>query len=245
MTKEIDKLSIVSHEMRTPLTIMKESLSQMLAGIHGDITVNQKKILSTSLSSIERLNRLANDILDVSKFEAGRASLNTELIDVVELANDAVYSFETFAKSRGIKVKLEASAKKIEVFADRDKLMQVLVNLIGNAVKFTEKGSVIISVSDKKGCLECSVSDTGCGIAKDNMAHLFEKFRQFDKPVNAGDPSTGLGLAICKMIVEMHGGTIKAKSPSVLKSAYGQGTTFTFIIPKLAQEMNKFLKVSE
>jgi len=133
-------------------------------------------------------------------------------------------------KAKWLELKLDIPKKDIEIYADGDKITQVFVNLVGNALKFTEKGHIEISVRDRKGEIECSVADTGAGIGKGDLPRVFDKFRQFGRQDGPGDRGTGLGLSISKGIIEMHQGSIWVESER------GKGTKFTFTLPKYTTE---------
>ena len=220
-----DFVSIVSHELRTPLSIVKEGVSLVLDEIPGKISGKQKKVLATSKNNIDRLARIIESLLNISKIESGKLELNREEVDVVKLIKRVADSFVAEAKEKGLELKLNFAKDSINANVDADKIIQVFTNLLGNALKFTEKGQIEISVVQKDGELECAVSDTGIGIAKDNLPKLFTKFQQFSRVPGAGEKGTGLGLSIAKGIIELHQGKIWAESEP------GKGAKFTFTIP--------------
>ena len=229
--KEMDRMktefiSTVSHELRTPLSITKEGISLVLDKIPGKINEKQEQILSTARDNIDRLARIINGLLDISKIEAGKVELKRGIIDVVDLINKIANSFEPKVRERGLKLKTDFPEEKIEIYADEDKMTQVFTNLIGNAMKFTEKGTIEISCAQKEKEVMCAVADTGVGLAKDDLPKVFNKFQQFGRVAGAGEKGTGLGLSIAKSIVEMHEGKIS------VDSKLGVGTKFTFTIPK-------------
>jgi len=238
--KELQKLDIlksefvstVSHELRTPMAIIREGVSQVLEGILGDINVEQKEFLTISLENIDRLGRIINDLLDISKLEAGRVELRREWFDLVSIVNDAIKNYKLMdkASAKGVELRTKFSGERIEVYADRDKLIQIIMNLINNALKFTEEGFIEVAVEDCEDRVECKVSDTGRGISEDDLQHIFVKFRQFDRKDGPGKQGTGLGLTICKALVELHGGTMTVDSKA------GVGTTFRFILPEYSME---------
>lgn len=222
-------VSTVSHELRTPLTIIKEGVSQVLEGILGKVNEEQKRFLSISLEGIDRLGRIVDDLLDISKIEAGKLMLKREAVDISSLVKGIGLAFNYQVKEKGLKVKTSFPNKPVEIYVDRDKIIQVFTNLISNALKFTDKGKIEISVVDKGDAIECSVSDTGRGIAQEDLPRVFSKFQQFHRGAGGvGERGTGLGLAICKGIVELHHGTIQAVS------RLGEGTKFTFTLPKIS-----------
>ncbi len=218
-------VSTVSHELRTPMTIIREGVSQVMEGILGSITDEQKVFLNMSLEAIDRLTRIINDLLDMSKIESGKVDLKRSRIDLAKLVDETVESFKIRAESKGLKLKTRLFNPKIEIYADRDKIIQVFTNLIFNSLKFTDQGHIETTVELKDGLLECSVIDTGRGISKEDLQRVFGKFQQFGRTDGPGDKGTGLGLAISKGIVELHGGRVG------LESKLGEGTRFWFTLP--------------
>lgn len=221
-----DFVSHVSHELRTPMTIIKEGVSQVADGLHGSVVDAQKQCLSHALKAIERLGRVVDNLLDISKIEAGKMRLNKKLIDVADIARRVIQDFSSQAKAKGLELRADFPAHMPKAYADEDKVVQVFVNLIGNALKFTEKGHIRISLIDGESAVECSVSDTGMGIASEDLPKVFDKFEQFGRKRDSHHKGTGLGLAISKSIVEAHGGSIR------IESRLGQGTSFLFSLPK-------------
>ncbi|MFH0731520.1 MAG: ATP-binding protein [Candidatus Omnitrophota bacterium] len=225
-----DFISTVSHELRTPLSITKEGLNLILDKIAGDITQKQHEILTVSRDNIDRLARMINNLLDVSKIEAGKVELKKSLFNINNLISELAFTFEPKLKSKGLELKLSLTKDEINIFADADKITQTFTNLIYNAIKFTEKGFIEISAKEKENEVEFSVSDTGKGIAKEDLPKLFSKFEQFGRMHGSGDKGTGLGLSIAKSIVELHKGMIWAES------TLGEGTKFIFTLPKYTSE---------
>ena len=221
-----DFISTVSHELRTPLTVIRESISQILDGLLGETTKKQREFLSMGLRNIDRLSRIINNLLDISKIEAGKIVLNREKINIVDVANGVNSSFVPQAKAKGIKILTKFSNETIEVYADKDRIIQVFTNLVGNALKFTKQGHIEISVADMTEVVECGVYDTGQGIAQEDLPLIFNKFQQFGRIAGSGEKGTGLGLSIVKGIIELHQGKIWAESK------VGQGSKFKFSLPK-------------
>lgn len=219
-------VSTVSHELRTPLTVIKEGVSQVLEGLLGEINPDQKKFLSMSLEGIERLGRIVDDLLDISKIEAGKLELKRELVDLASLARGVSLAFDFQAKKKGLEIKTHLSNERVEIYVDKDRIIQVFTNLISNALKFTDKGQIEIAIQDHGPKVECSISDTGKGIAEADLPKVFGKFQQFDRVVTQGEKGTGLGLAICKGVVGLHGGQIQ------IVSKMGHGTAMTFTLPR-------------
>jgi len=221
-------ISTVSHELRTPLSITKEGISLVVDEIPGKVNPKQKDILRTANSNIDRLARIINDLLDISKIEAGKVELKKKTVDLANLIKEAAALFEKEALKKCLEIKLDIPKGAVNIEIDPDRIMQVFTNLIGNAIKFTESGTIEVSIKEKEGEVECFVSDTGMGIAEENMPKVFEKFVQFHRTAGGGAKGTGLGLSIVKGIVEMHKGRIW------VESAPGKGTKFTFTLPKKA-----------
>lgn len=223
-------VSTVSHELRTPLSITKEGISLVLDKIPGDINEKQTKILTTAMNNIDRLARIINELLDISKIESGKLELKKDWIDIKNIIEHIASSFELKVKEKGLRLKLNLPKREIKIYADADKINQVFTNLMANAVRFTQKGFIEISVYEEGNTVECSVADTGIGIAKEDLPNIFSKFQQFGRTVGDGEKGTGLGLSIAKGIVEMHNGQIRAESQS------GKGSKFSFTLPRYTPE---------
>jgi len=234
--KEVDKMktefiSTVSHELRTPLTTMKEFASIISDEISGKLTKEQKEYIDIIKGNIDRLARLINDFLDISKIESGKLELKKMLVDVADLAKTTLSTLNPEADRKHIEVKALFPAIAMNVYADADKITQVFTNLISNAIKFTpEKGEITVEIKDAQKEIECSVTDTGKGIAPDDMGRLFTRFQQFGRVEGGGAKGTGLGLAISKELVEMHNGRIW------VESKVGEGSKFIFTLPKQGKE---------
>jgi PAS domain S-box-containing protein len=233
--KDLDKrktefISIVSHELRTPLAITKEGINLLMDKVPGEINNKQDKILSNVKENIVRLERMINDLLDISKIEAGKAHLKKELTSMNDLIGKIVASFEQKVRMKGLELKTRLPKDDIYIFIDEDKIIGVFTNLIGNALKFTQEGCIEISVKEFENVLECTVADTGIGIAQEDLPKVFGKFEQFGRSHNSGIKGTGLGLSIAKSIVEMHSGQITVESEP------GKGTKFIFSIPQCDAE---------
>lgn len=221
-----DFISTVSHEIRTPLTTIREGVSQALDGILGGITEKQREVFAIVLEDSDRLKRIIDNLLDISKIEAGKAELSKELVDMIELAKGVVSAFTLAAKEKNLQLVTRFSKEKIMAYGDKDRIIQVFTNLVGNALKFTAAGSITIFVAEHDEAIECSVRDTGKGIAKEDLPKLFSKFQQFGRQHGPGEKGTGLGLSISKGIIELHKGKIWADSE------LHRGTAITFTLPK-------------
>lgn len=221
--------STVSHELRTPLAISKEALSLLLRGKIGTVNEKQREILTMASSNIDRLTLLINDILDASKMEAGKMELHKESVDVAQMVQENCEGWRLRANSKNIRLSVEGSGRPLVLSVDKTRFLQILSNLISNAVKFTpEQGSIHVSINDTKEAVEFSVSDTGPGIAPEDFPKLFNKFQQLRRTYGPGMQGTGLGLNIVKSLVELHGGRVS------VKSELGKGATFGFVLPKEA-----------
>lgn len=219
-------VSTVSHELRTPLTVIREGVEQMRDNLVGSLTAEQHSLLDMILRNADRLTKLVVELLDVSRLEAGKVQIRRSLCNVVDLAKAVVENFKIIAQQKKLELLVESEKERIDIHIDREKIMQVLTNFVGNALKFTARGSVKIKLFDREDFLECCVADTGRGISKEDLPNLFEKFRQFERGAGAGSKGTGLGLAISKKLVELHQGRVSIESVPM------QGTTVTFLLPK-------------
>jgi len=221
-----DFSSTISHELRTPLASIKAALDIVLSGSAGGVTDEQGNFLGKAKSNVDRLNRLINDILDLAHLESGKTTLKIKPGDINQTIQSVVETQEAVARDKGLYLKLSLDTQ-VPVFAfDQDKIIQVLNNLISNAIKFTPSGGITVSSvrCTNSNDIEVRVKDTGYGIKEEDMVKLFEKFQQLGEP-HQRCVGTGLGLAICKEITRQHGGKIKVESKA------GQGSSFNFILP--------------
>jgi PAS domain S-box-containing protein len=237
--KEVEELKTkfvanVSHELRTPLVAIQKSLELILGQELGDVNPEQKKFLDIAHRNIGRLSRLINDLLDISKIEAGGMSLKPKKFRAKELADHVIHSLENWAKDKKIKMVTAFSDENVEIEADFDRLTQVLTNLMGNAIKFTpDSGTITIEAKVKKDQIEIGVRDTGIGIEPEDQKKIFDKFVQVSLAQPSGVSSTGLGLTIAKEIVELHSGKIW------VESEVGKGSRFVFQIPMKFKAANE------
>lgn len=228
---EVDRMksefiATVSHELRTPMTSIKGSLGLVLGGIAGDLPAEAKELLSIAQNNTDRLIRLINDILDISRIEAGKMEIKRGPLPIAEAIGRAVREMEGFANQRSIETVTEIAPNLPRVLADSDRLLQVLVNLLSNGIKFSEPGSRVDVRARQDGeFVQVQVQDRGPGIPPDQVARIFEKFHRIDNASTRRTGGTGLGLAICKAIVEEHGGQIW------VESELGVGSTFSFTLP--------------
>ena len=227
---ELDRLksefvSMVSHELKTPLTSMKISMDVMksLSGSEKDIRTRDE-MLAIIDRNIERQKRLVGDLLDISRIETGNLKLSLEPVDLYDIIRESVGSMRKIADEIGIPIHLDLQGESPAIAGDRDRLVQVFVNLIGNALKFTKEGEIRIWARMVDEHPEIRVSDTGIGIPPEELDMIFDKFHQVDSGLTREVGGTGLGLAICKGIIEGHGGSIRAESE------VGRGSTFVIVL---------------
>jgi two-component system, NtrC family, sensor kinase len=220
-------LANMSHELRTPLNAIIGFSEVLLQRMFGEINAKQEEYLQDVLSSGRHLLSLINDILDLSKVEAGRMELELGRFDLPATLQDTQILVRERAARHGITLALEVDGRLGAVVADERKLKQVVLNLLSNAVKFTpEGGRVEVRAVPTDGAVEISVTDTGIGIAPENQEAIFEEFRQVSGEYAHKREGTGLGLTLARKFVELHGGRIW------VKSQLGQGSTFTFSLPE-------------
>jgi len=217
--------STVSHELRTPLTAIKESIAIVLDGVAGQTTAQQMEFLSMAKNNVDRLARLINDILDFQKLESGKMDFRIEENNINSTIEEVSKSMLPLADKKNLEFILKLDVNMPQVKFDKDKILQVLTNLINNAIKFTEKGSITISSEQGSNIVKVSVQDTGPGIKEENIPKLFQQFEQLEKGGDRKTGGTGLGLAISKEIIEAHKGKLW------VESEFGKGTNFIFILP--------------
>ena len=230
--KELDRMksdfvSHVSHELRTPLTAIKGAVDLILREMAGPLTEKQVHYLTRVRSNTQHLAGLINDLLDLAKIESGRIEVKSSRVSLSGLVHEVVEALRPVAAEKVIALEATIREPSILVWADRDKINQVLTNLIGNAIKFTPvQGRVTVSASRNGGeSVQVSVSDNGPGIPPDEKEKIFAKFYQVAEANGENSKGTGLGLAISKGLVELHGGKIWVDSES------GHGSTFSFTLP--------------
>ncbi|NOR47615.1 MAG: histidine kinase, partial [Methanosarcinaceae archaeon] len=214
--KEVDQLktefvSMVSHELRTPLTAMKTS-AEFLKEDNCDSSV-RSEMLDLIIRNINRQTRMVSDLLDISRIESGKIRFNPEITDLYEIVNLSVKNVDSLSKEKNISIDVNLSKDLPSVRTDKDKLIQVFVNLLNNAIKFTPQGgNVEISSVEFDDFLEMRIKDTGIGIAPDHLDKIFNKFYQIDSTSTRKAGGSGLGLVITKSIIEGQGGTIRVES---------------------------------
>jgi len=217
-------VSTVSHELRTPLTAIKEGITIVLDGTAGPTNTQQEEFLTIAKRNVDRLARLVNDILDFQKIQFGKFEFVFKEGNINDMIRDVFITMEPVFSEKGLDLRCELAEKLPDVRYDKDRITQVLTNLVNNAFKFTEKGKVILRSYIDGNCVGVSVSDTGPGIPANDMERLFTSFSQLDN-VRDKKGSSGLGLAISKEIIEKHRGKIWVESEP------GKGSTFSFLLP--------------
>lgn len=226
-----DFIANVSHELRTPLATISNVLANALAGVWGALSDEARSELRTGHTNAQRLASMVNNLLDMSTIQAGRVSLEKSQVDMPALIGSVTESVKAKAKEKGIALMTSHDPDLGLVFCDPMKIVRVLTNLVGNALKFTgEGGTISIAIQNGREDARISVSDTGRGIAEENQMLIFERFQQVDRTDAGGEKGTGLGLAIVKELVELHGGTIS------VQSELGKGSTFSFTLPVYSLE---------
>jgi len=231
--KELDQLksnfvSGVTHELRTPLLAIDKSISLILTKNVGEVSPTQEEFLSIAQRNIKRLSNLINDLLDLSKLEAGKMEIHARLSSIEYVINESIGVLDSWSKTKSIQIEKKIEAGLPEINIDSDRIIQVLYNLIGNAIKFSPCNSnitITASLHDEGKAIIVSVQDNGVGIAKEDLPKIFDKFYQAGERIASDINGTGIGLSIVKEIVELHGGKAWAESEK------GAGARFIFTLP--------------
>src|SRR5438034_699444 len=218
-------LASVSHELRTPMNAIIGYTKLMLDGLDGEMTAQQQTDLFRVAQAADNLLGLINGLLDLAKIEAGKMELNIEEVNITDVTEEALELVRPHADEKGLQVRALIPTGLPNVWADRARVRQVLANMLANAVKFTERGTVSVGATAAEGWVTVSVSDTGVGISPEAQAYVFDEFRQADSSTTRRYGGTGLGLAISKRLVTLHGGRIW------VDSEIGRGSTFHFTLP--------------
>lgn len=217
----------ISHEFRTPLTLIKGQLENVLGMVKEE---SIKKKINIAFNNSNRLNRLINQILDLSKMESGKIKLELQEIDIIQMLKTRIASFESLADKNKISISLDNKIEKCFLNVDKERIEEVIDNLLSNALKFTgQNGSIIISFNIEKAEFTnnavISISDTGIGISEEKLTSIFDRFFQADGSSTKQFEGSGLGLAIVKELIELHGGSIS------VESKLNVGTTFKIFLP--------------
>ena len=212
----------VAHELRSPLTIIKGALDNLADGLHSPLTADQLEPVAMSRRETARLKRIVGDLLDVSSIEAGKLRLVREPVALQECLTSAAKSCEGLAKERGLSLSTDLPPSPVTVVGDRDRLYQVFINLLINAIKFTERGGIRVNLTDQGEAAQVDITDTGRGIPPEDMERIFDKFERVGP---ANQDGSGLGLPIARGIIELHHGRIWAES------TISQGSRFIVRLP--------------
>lgn len=229
-------ISLASHELRTPMTAIKGLISMILHGSYGPVNDELKKPLENIRISSERQVHLINDLLDVSRLQTGKINYRLSSLSVKQVMTEGIDALQPIAQQRGI-VLQSKNLDDTHVQADGDWVKQVINNLVGNALKFTEKGTISVTMRSENDFVYISVTDSGIGIDPEDKDKLFERFRQLGSPVTNNATGSGLGLYIAREVVRKMGGDLMLE-----KSVPGQGSTFTFSLPKSETDSAKKIK---
>jgi signal transduction histidine kinase len=221
----------MSHEFRTPLNAILGYTSMLLQGVSGRMTAEQRDSLTRVDSNARHLLSIINDILDISRIEAGKMPLKLTEFPVPELIAEVMAELDPIIARSRLKVTTELDAGAVLLRSDRQKVKQIVLNLLSNALKFTREGSITLSSRYRRasGEIWLAVNDTGIGIAAHNHARIFEDFQQADESLTRAYGGAGLGLSICKRLASMLGGRI------TLASKLGVGSVFTLVLPHRAR----------
>lgn len=217
-------IAMVSHDLRAPLTSLELTLNILSAGGLGELTPKGQDRVAKAESSVSRLVSIINDLIDAEKFESGAINLDCEMTSMERLINDSVALIEGSANSKNIKI--QTRSNNLQVYCDGQRIARVLTNLLSNAVKFSNQNSIIqVTSEDTPSGIATSVIDTGRGIPESKLHSVFDRWKQVEKADEKEKGGSGLGLSICKSLVEAHGGAMSVQSKE------GVGSIFTFVLP--------------
>lgn len=218
---------VVAHELKTPLTVIKEGIGMVLDGVDGPVNESQRGTLGLARNNVDRLGRLINNVLTYERLESGKMELEFEKISLNELVQEVFQFMEWAGLQKNLKMHLQTPQETIWACCDSDKIKEVLINLIDNSFKNTPSGGEVrIEMRGGEKEILFQVEDTGIGIPKKDQEEIFKMFRQASAPGTVKIPGAGIGLTVCKLIVELHQGKIS------VESELGRGTKFTVRIPK-------------
>jgi len=245
MNKELQKLLIsheefianISHELKTPLNVIFSAVQLFQMYCHNGSLEERRETIIKYLDSMKlnsyRLSRLINNIVDSSKIQAGFFEINLSNNNIVKVVEEIVTSVISFTDSKGLNIIFDTNIEEKIIACDPEKIERIVLNLISNAIKFSDEGDeIFVVVNDKNEFVEISVKDNGIGIEEKNLDMIFDRFKQVDKSLSRNAEGTGIGLNLVKLIVELHGGSIYAESE------FGKGSKFTVMLPseKILQE---------
>jgi signal transduction histidine kinase len=226
-------LANMSHELRTPLNAILGYTELIADGVYGDTPEKVQTTLKRVITNGKHLLGLINDVLDLSKIEAGQLTLSLAEYSMKDVVHNVYGAVEPLAAEKKLTFKVDIASDLPAAHGDERRLTQVLLNLVGNAIKFTDEGSIVIKAALKDGMFAVAVVDTGPGISEDDQKKLFQEFQQADSSTTKKKGGTGLGLAISKRIIELHGGSVS------LESRVGVGSTFAFAIPVRVEQAKR------
>ncbi len=220
-----DFLGNVSHELRTPIFTIQGYLETLLNGAMEDPNVN-RRFLKKAIKHTHNLDALLNDLIDISMIESGQMRMQPNYLILSEFFNSIAEELESLIDGKELKIKTKFHDEKVQVFGDKEKIKQVFVNLISNAIKYSDKGAIVIETCENNDKIKISIKDSGIGISDTDLPRIFERFYRIDKARSKDAGGTGLGLAIVKHIVEAHGSKIE------VKSKVNKGSIFSFSLRK-------------
>ncbi len=229
----------ISHELRTPLNAIIGFTDLLLEGVYGQLNAEQLEFVKDIEESSKDLLDMISNILDISKIESGQVILKIEKTEIYDIIQQVISALNPLYNEKDLKFKLKGLNKNQVIIIDRIKFKQIIFNLLSNAIKFTEKGTILVEFLDKKDNWEFNVKDTGVGIAKKDFNIIFKEFKRVRTTYVNSKPGSGLGLALTKRLVNLHGGNIS------FISELGKGSTFTFFIPKNPETLSNTINVSE
>ena len=219
-------LALTTHDLRSPLTVISGVISFFTSGRLGELSPEQKNMVAMMERNAQSLIELVNDLLDASKLESGTLRLDITAVDLRSLVDELREMMEPLAREKGLTLKERLAPQLPPVAADRAKLQRILLNLLSNALKFTPKGGTVEILAEQTDShVRIAISDTGVGVAPEDMARLFDKYEQARSRATRSEKGTGLGLYITKQLVELHGSKI------IVDSQLGRGSTFSFTLP--------------
>ena len=222
-----DFISSFPHELRIPITVIKNALDMIEDGTLGDINEKQKKSLTLAASNVERLWRLSEELMELSAIALAKTPMKRKLFDIVVLAGNAAAKFNQAANEQGVTLLVELPPGKNEMWGDETKLSQMFECLVDNAIKYNSAGGKVgVKVEDADKLVRISISDTGKGMSQDDAAKVFDKFYRVTMRAKNEDRKWGIGLPVVKEIIELHRGTIS------LQSEVGKGSLFVIMLPK-------------
>ena len=231
-------LSNVSHGLFTPLTSVKGYADNLLDGIVGELDERQRRYIEGISRNIERLLKMITNLLNLSRIEAGRIEFNPTDFSLYSLMEEMVFEFTNIAKKKGISLSFSCPSD-LNILADEDKLREVIINLLDNAIKFTPSGGkVTLHAEEREKYVDIAVEDTGAGIPPESLDEIFERFHQVQMREKVNSEGIGIGLAIVKSLVDLHGGNV------TVHSELGKGSRFTVTLPKEKQDIDAIIRTS-